>query len=511
MAIKTKTIIFIFSAIVLNYSPLNIARADLGLIPIDPQGGNIQAGATTTNVSMDYEKVVLTYSNPQKTEKKSENGEVIDINKVINVHVSAIFKMMNNGTKAENIGVFFPADTTSFAEGGSPFIGDNKITNFKVNGKTLKKENLGDVSVSINGQDQKVPAYQWLETFYPEKEKQVVIDYDSAVSEESFYRVYYLAYILGTGRCWQGPIRKGEISFVLPERLTSYSVSRKPPQMKENKLPFQVQGNSINLSFSNYEPDSDEAILLSVYDFDTVNKIEQLKKEQPDFSNTLKIAGLFRGLSYGGHCFFCTEATTDEAKNYYSLALNKAVSKNELNLALGSFTYGLEGKENNYEIQMNNLFAIMSLKCPHGDYGCNKESIYFGRGYFDGTPFSVFFDGTNGKSYEDYSTYGKIKIPNSDFLKKYAAKMQFYDSSLSFLANNFLNGVPTNSDYNWKNIAANENNLVSPAVSASPAPTQGENKPVKQKIQQANILLPVGIAALFIILFALYALFKKSK
>lgn len=509
MAIKFKIFIFVFSALFLGQLSLKSVYADVGPVPVSSQGGNLQTGAVSTNVSMDYEKVVLTYSKPQKYEKKSDSGEVLYIDKVMSIHVSAVFKMMNNGTKAENTSVFFPSDTSIFAQGVS--LGDNNITNFKVNGKELTKENLSNIPVSINETEQTLSAYQWTETFYPQEANQIEIEYDSQISEESGYKVYYLAYILGTGRGWSGPIKNGEIKFVLPEQLPSYAVAKKPAQMRENKLPFKIEGNSINISFSDYEPDPNELILLGVYDFDTVNEIEKLKKEQPTFPNTLKIAGLFRNLTHDIHCVLCTAETTDEAKKYYSLAIAQAASKDELNLVLGSYTYGLSGSERNYAIRMNNLLAIMSLKCPEADYGCDKESIYFGRGYLDGTPFSVFFDGTNGKSYEDYTAYGKIKVPNGDFLKKYAVKMQSYDPSLSLLANNFLNGVPTNSDYSWKNITTDENNLASPAVSASPASTQGENKPVKQKIQQANILLPVGIAALLIILFALHALFKKSK
>lgn len=502
---KIKALTFIFLAIVLSYSFANTAYADVGPVPVYPQGGNLQADSLSTKVSMDYEKVVLTYSKP-------------NTDKVMGIHVSAIFKMMNNGNETENISVFFPSDTGIFAQGFSS--GDSQITNFKVNGKTLTKENLKDIPVTItSGIEQTIPAYQWQETFIPQKENQITIEYDSEIHDETGYNVYYLAYILGTGRGWQGTIKKGDISFVLPEQVPAYAITSKPAQMGENKLPFKVEGNSINISFSNYEPDPNELILLGVYDFDVVNEIEQLKKESSTFANTLKIAGLFRNLTWDAHCVFCTAATTDEAKKYYSLALDKAASKDELNLALGSYTFGLNGSENDYAIKMNNLLAIMSLKCPEAD-GINcKESIYFSREYFDGTPFSGFFDSTNGKSYEEYATYGKIEVPNGDFLKKYADKMQKYDKLLSVLINNFLKGIPTNSNYSWQEDIIDENQSAEPTVSPkseTPTFTLGENIVSNNTVQKQeptrkkNIPLIAGAGFLFIVLIG-FVLFRKFK
>lgn len=507
MTIKAKIITFIFLASILIFSCVNISLADVGPIGISPQGGTLQAGSQSTNVSMNYENVILTYGKPQKREIMYENADVPHVYKTMSIHVSALFKMMNNGDKTENVSVFFPSDTGVFAQGVS--IGDSGITNFKVNGKELVKENLSYVSVLINGFEQKASAYQWQETFYPQKENQIIIEYDSEIREEA-YNVYYLAYVLGTGRGWQGPIKKGEVTFILPQDLALYAITSKPPQMEENKLPFQVEGNSIKLSFFDYEPDSNETILLGVYDFNIVDEIEQLKKEQSAFSNNLKIAGLFRQLTWDTHCVLCTGVTTKNTKNYYDLAFTQAASKDELNLALVSFTYGIDGSEKDYAIKMNNLLSIMSLKCSEFDPECNKESIYFGRGYFDGTPFSSFF---GGKSYEEYVASGKIEVPNGDFLRKYADKMQKYDKSLSVLANNFLKGIPTNSVYSWQNIIIDDNQsagvAISPGSTTSPDFTPEENKIskniVQQPTQQKNILLIVAIGILFavLIIFAL--------
>lgn len=197
--IKIKAIVFILLVTVLSYSFANNAYADLGVIPIDLQGGAIQTNSSSTNVSMDYEKVVLTYltySKPENYEFKSESGEVSDTNTIMKVHVSAIFKMVNNGDKTESIDVFFPADTGEFTI--NKFIGnkiDESITNFKVNGKIITNKNSDNVSMNLYGAEQKISAYQWTETFYPQKENQVAIEYDSVVFKEGGYNVYYLAYI----------------------------------------------------------------------------------------------------------------------------------------------------------------------------------------------------------------------------------------------------------------------------------------------------------------------------
>ncbi len=508
MITKVKVIVFILLVTVLSYSFTNIAYADLGVIPIDPQGGAIQTNSSLTNVSMDYEKVVLTYSKPENYELKSESGEFTDTNTIMKVHVSAIFKMMNNGDKIENIDVFFPADTGEFASN----ITDESITNFKVNGKTITKKNSDNVSMSLYGTEQKISAYQWTETFYPQKENQVVIEYDSVVFKEGGYNVYYLAYILGTGRGWQGAIKKGDIFFVLPEPLTSYAVSSRPPQMQENKLPFEVDSNSIKLSFSNYEPDSDEVILLSVYDFEKVNAIEQLKKEQPTFSNTLKIAGLFRELSYGGHCVFCTDKTTIEAKKYYSLALDKATSKDEVNLVLGSFAYGFkDSKEENYKTQMADLQAMFSFRdCEKDDFKC-KENIYASRGDLGDIPFGGFFG-----NYGDSSGNQNIKIPHEDFLNKYASKMQAYDPAISTIINNFLKEIPVIMKASFESINTPES-TITPESTEFPALPQEENITSGSTVQEQeptrekNIPLITGVGILFAALigFVVFRLFKK--
>lgn len=418
--IKIILLSFFFLILLTKVSISNVF-ADVGAAPVYSQGGSIQSSLPSTNVSMDYEKVILTYGSPQR-KYSTFDGKEFDA--TMPVHVSAVFKMKNNGSQTETMNVYFPSNDSAFIGGW----GGDDLTNFKVNGKLLSKDTQTQIPITIDGKEEKILAYQWSETFNGQQITEITVEYDTKSGKD--YQVYYLTYVLGTGRAWQGNIRQGEISFVLPENLSSYSILNKAPMVKENKIPFKVSGNTVTVNISEYEPNSDDAIVLGVYEFNIVNQIEQLKKETDSFTNTLKIAGLFRQLSGGPHCAFCTGVASENAKNYYNSALNKASSKEELNFVLKSFAYG-DGDWGN----VNDLLKMISLsECETDNNEC-KASVYMDRDKLGETPFRL-----------DWNTG---EVGESVFLLNYAKKIQSYDQTISLSINKFISGAKAINDY-WK-------------------------------------------------------------
>lgn len=472
--IKTFLIVFSLSA-VFNHSFISNVYADLGVTPIYSQGGTLLAISPSTNVSMDYEKVILTYGQPQR--KYDNKGREWDA--TMTVHVSAVFKMKNNGTQVEKLTVYFPSSDSTFV-GGS---GGDDITNFKVNGKSLAKESLGNIPLIIEGNEEKILAYEWQETFNPQQINEITVEYDTKSGKD--FEVYYLTYVLGTGRGWQRNIKQGEINFVLPENLVSYSVLNKAPMVKENKLPFKVFGNTVTVSFSEYEPSSDDVIVLGVYEFNKVGAIEQLKNEPQTFANVLKIAGLFRELSGGPHCAFCIGIASRNAEDYYNLALDKATSKDELNSVLKSFAYG-DGDWGN----ASDLLKMISLKgCEVDNLEC-KANIYVDRDKLGETPFRLDVE--------------KGQVGQSDFLIKYANKIQTYDTVISASINSYISGAKEASTW-WKQRYPQTQTIVSPTPSqvAEPtsSPTQGNTN-----LQQ---IIGAGLAIVAILLIVLFWIIRK--
>ncbi|MDI6740993.1 MAG: hypothetical protein QME74_11615, partial [Candidatus Edwardsbacteria bacterium] len=236
------------------------AYADVGPPPIFTQGGILDTEAESTNVSMARETVTLRYGLPREV-----GGDAVEWYGAVTempVHVTASFVMRNNGSE-ETISVYFPSNDAAFVGAGSGM--DTTVDNFTVNGRTLGTENEANISVQIRGETQPILAYQWQQTFPPGQDTTINIEYDSRSGRD--YGIYYLTYILGTGRGWQGPIGDGTVTFVLPKPLTSYGLVDQPPFLEKTDLPYAVSGDSVTLALNNYEPDPDTVITLGVYDF----------------------------------------------------------------------------------------------------------------------------------------------------------------------------------------------------------------------------------------------------
>lgn len=417
--------VLLFGAFFLFGAP---AKADVGPPPIYSQGGILQTDAEATSVSMVAEDVTLKYGQPE-----GENSWDM----VMPVHVTAHFTMRNTGTEDETLQVFFPSDDSAFIGGWE---GDYAvISNFTVNGQSIDASELGSVGAMINGESKSINAYQWTERFPAGEDTEISISYDGASGKD--YEVYYLTYVLGTGRGWKGPIGAGTITFELPDALASYSVVQEAPLQTENEFPFSVSGSAITITFENYEPDPDTTIILGVYDFDLVEQSEHLMSLPKNFQNTLSLAGVLRQLSGGPHCYFCTGEAATMAPAYYMDALDLANSESELDQVLVSFMYGDEQFRNDWTPP-----AIEDIKdafsfpdCEQDDSAC-RYYTYVDRGGFGSTPFG-------------FNLLSK-GLKHEDFLSEYSAKIRSYDSAVADSIDSFIQGATD--AYAWY---ANENGL----------------------------------------------------
>jgi hypothetical protein len=344
---KLKKIILINIFLFLVFTPhLTKVNADVGLPPINPHGGTIKTGALQTNVKMASENVTLTYGSPIN-EYWEHSGELSG--RRMDCHVSAVFKLENTGNQDENLQVFFPASDIAFVTGDHvPMAGEEGIKNFKVNGTVLGEANFTqDMEVLIKGEKKTIPAYQWNENFLANTSRDLVIEYDTKSSKN--YEVFYITYVLGTGRSWLGPIGKGEIKFVFPENLVSYSIAV-PPTIEGDGLSMTSSDNSVLFTFQNYEPKDDEIIYFEIYDFDKVRELEQKRKEADSFFEYLVVADKAKYLSSGIKCNLCKGGVVDIGKEYYQKAVQASASKENLLYVLESLVFwqkdGIESLRN---------------------------------------------------------------------------------------------------------------------------------------------------------------------
>ncbi|MDD5040708.1 MAG: hypothetical protein PHY34_06205 [Patescibacteria group bacterium] len=399
------------------------ASADVGPPPVFTQGGIVQTDAEATNVTMASEDVVLKYSQPQQDDMWGE---------VMPVHVTATFIMRNTGTEAETLRVYFPSSDSAFVSGFEG--GYGTVENFTVNGRVLGEGDLGHLTANIDNEEQSIRVYQWQETFLPGEDTTLAISYDAKSGKD--YEVYYLTYVLGTGRGWKGPIGSGTVKFEMPETLTDYSVVEDVPLVGENVLPFTVVGNTITVPLKDYEPESDTVIVLGVYDFDLVNQAENLKGNAASFGNTLELASALRALSGGPHCAFCTGKAADMALSDYSEALEQASSQDELDRTLASFMFGdaqlYDGWTPPTPSETKALFSFPD--CAADDTNCRYD-LYFDRGGLGDTPLTI-----------DYATH---TLKHEDFLELYVSKIRPYDSATADAIERYIQDAPK--AYEWQN------------------------------------------------------------
>lgn len=345
----------------------SVVEADIGPTYVYSQGGFLKPSALKTNVSMNYENVVLTYGN-EKYYGNEKTDSAIGI--YLPVHVSAVFRMFNNGNQPEKIDVYFPSSDGFFVGSISAW---GSLTNFKVNGKLLSEENITALHLILDEEAGEVPVevYKWEETFEPQKETEIKIEYDTRSGGD--YSVYYLTYVLGTGREWAGSIKEGHITFVFPYVLTDYSIVDHAPVLKENKIPYTVSENKVIVDFLDYEPDADTAIALGMYFPSRVEAIESLKKEPQTFDNVLKLAEWFRVLSQGPHRAFYTGKAADISKDYYNKSLDLASSEAELNKVLLSFVYGADSGETIDDLFQ--FFKYIPMICTEAGSDCEYAHV----------------------------------------------------------------------------------------------------------------------------------------
>ncbi len=428
MAVKKIThivisVLFIVSCIS-GALPVRQASADVGPAQINPQGGSLISGSSSTNVELEYEKVTLTYGKPQRMPYYGSYRDYMP------VHVTGVFWLKNTGSTGEKLDVYFPASDYLFVGGYNEM--ENQITNFKVDDGSGMSSGaisppLTTLPTDINGKTQSMPVYHWQENFNGGiSTKRLFIEYDTTSAKSM--NVYYLTYVLGTGRGWKGPIGKADITFVMPQNITNDLVISKAPLIEENKLPYKVSGNSINFTLTEYEPEANDAIALGIYDLDAVNAIEELKKQPNTLENTIKIANSYRSLSVGAHCIFCTGSAAQQAKNYYSAALDKAKSKEELNTVLRAFAYG-DSTYPAYNTEL--IFSYFTLakdpdcKIGDGEFSCSNAD--------------------KEKQLNDtYAIYIAMADPSNykDVLTKYSCKIRAYDKASATAVDAFL-GSPS--------------------------------------------------------------------
>lgn len=401
------TIIFFLKPIPVN--------ADIAAPEIPQQGGNIYT--TNTKVSMEAEKVVITYK-PDKTKAGYQELATAD--------VVAIFTMKNNSNQDESIKIYFPVDNSFFLKGEMPL--HDSIYNFKVDGQTLSKQSLSDVDYK----GKPLQSFVWDETFPANQEKTISIKYTTNIADLSYgiySRVDSVTYVIGTGSTWYGSIGKGEITFVLPITLHDYSF---PEDIYVGGLVLggagtlkpTVKDNTVTYNFENYEPASDEIIDLQTYHLDILKTIESQKaKFQDIYEDNLKLGDLFSTLSVGPHCVYCSNPAADIAKNYYNSALAKATSKTQVIDVVDSYfkpNLSLDKNkslEQNFEdtINFNNCGELEEMECKYNIYGM----------YIDGGFFDVPVDSKIGD--------------NKPFMLVAADKMRNYDPTFADAMVSFVN------------------------------------------------------------------------
>lgn len=482
------------------------AYADVGPPPVYSQGGILQTDTEATSVSMADEKVVLKYGQPE-----GEN----DWDMIMPVHVKATFTMRNTGANDETLQVYFPTDDSSFISGYNGEYGI--VTNFTVNGQLLSKDDIAKVGATIDGKAESISAYQWSETFPAGEDTNITISYDGASGKD--YEVYYLTYVLGTGRGWKGPIGKGTVSFELPDTLTDYSVVSDVPLVSENELPFIVSGNTITITFQNYEPEPDAVVMLGVYDFDLVKQSEDLMGGAANFENTLTLAGVLRQLSGGPHCLFCTGKAAEMAPKYYMDALDLATSESELDQVLVSFMYGDQQFHDDWTPpSAEETKASFSFPdCEPDDTTC-RYNAYIERGYFGGSVFRRNW------------TTGELE--NEEFLTLYSDKTRQYNSAVADTIDAFIQEAPD--AYAWYakennltlgtaesadtenvdainiNAGANTNTNTNGNIDAV-GPSEEITTPVAENEEENNWYLLLGLGCAIVILFSGYLILKNRK
>lgn len=456
-----KTLVSIIGVVVLAQSNLGLAIADNGPL-LSPQGGTVQPSASTV-ISMESEKVVLTYDAPTTI---SLHG--IDFT-AMPAHVTAEFKMKNQGSSTENIQVFFPADDSAFVGG----VNEGSLTNFTVNGQQLS--DIVDVpagfdaaSLNTEGNDPPtgyIKAYQWDQAF-PVGDTTITVTYDTSSVKGS---VYPLTYVLGTGRSWSGPIKSGEIDFILPESIPDYAVSDLVPMRGATSLnlPRTISGNTIKITFSNLEPKADAAIYLGIADFDILHQIEQFKATNPQtFESVLGTASSFRKAASGGSlCTFCIEPSAQMANDNYMNALDLATSQDQLNTTLLSFAYG----DNSGEHSVNELTDFFKFYVEHPD--CDNTTFSIDNkctSALDNPTVPFILAGATGAS------AGSVRY--SDFLAKYACRMRPYDLDTSIIVESYIG-----------------KQLASCDVASSTEPSQDTVSSISNN-SQSNLPLRIGLA-----------------
>lgn len=437
-----------------------IVKADVGPTPTPPQGGTLQP-AVTTNVAMDDEKVTLTYGKPVTVSDPLANSP-----KYMDVHVNAVFTMNNTGA-AETIKVYFPASDADFVNGYS----EEKIANFTVNGAAVT--GLVDVPAGFGKEGTTIKAYQWQQTF-PSGTSTLTVSYDSRSDYK--YGYFYLTYVLGTGRNWAGNIKTGEVSFVLPANVPAYAVTAKPPILKASSLPYTLSGNTIKVSFTNYEPAADAAIDLGVNDLTTIAKVEaQATQKTQTLETYLTMANDLWALAQGPHCFMCTDAAT-QAEKYYDLALDKATNQADLERVFTAYTWGA----NSPTMTLTKLYQLFTTFASHKECGSTDTACWDQWENFNRTtPYA--FNLTTGAP------------GHPDFLALYACRLRPYDKTNS----------ETVETYAGKKLAT----CPIKTVSATTTPTTGSvqtSKTAAKKTdwKQIGIIAGGAVVVLGIVIFA---------
>ncbi|HEY5667648.1 MAG TPA: hypothetical protein VIR03_00625 [Candidatus Saccharimonadales bacterium] len=374
-----------------------IVKADIGPTSTPPQGGTLQPAATT-NVAMDDEKVTLTYGQPRTISDPLANSS-----KYMDVHVNAVFTMNNTGA-AETIKVYFPASDADFVNGYS----EDKITNFTVNGAPLT--GLVDVPAGFGKEGTTIKAYQWQQAF-PSGTSTLTVSYDSRSDYK--YGYFYLTYVLGTGRNWAGTIKTGEVNFVLPSSVPAYAVTSKPPILKASSLPYTLSGNTIKVSFTNYEPAADAAIDLGVNDLTTIAKVEaQAAQKTQTLETYLTMANDLWVISQGPHCLMCTDVAS-QAEKYYGLALDKATSQADVERVLMAYSWGA----NPPALTLAKLYGIFTTFAQHQDCDNTGASCDDWETLQRSTPFG-------------FNASTKV-VTHADFLALYACRLRPFDAANS--------------------------------------------------------------------------------
>jgi len=233
--------------------PQSAARADVAP-PESPPGTNPVPGNESTQVRMVAETVTLTIS-----------ADPADAHNAI-AKTHAVFTMHNLGAQEEKMQARFPL---SFFNGNSDGFGnfpEIKSIAVKINGAIMptrrEMQPFFDTEMSYR-ETAEIPWAVFDVVFPPEQDVNIEVDY--VANGYGYYPYVTFKYILETGAGWKDNIGSAEIIVRLPYEVSEQNMDIVGQAGYGGATPGGiVNGNEIRWHYENFEPSSQDNILVSI-------------------------------------------------------------------------------------------------------------------------------------------------------------------------------------------------------------------------------------------------------